>query len=118
VIFLRLFFTILITYAATLSRYFVDNIFLVSLIASFIYGLFLPVRINNRFVKDLIFVYFLSSFTTYSGFIFNLFKLFSEENYLVIFYHINLVIFLNLFLMYLGFLFGKKISTKYNISNR
>ena len=105
--YLRICLLIIVTYSAALLRYFFDNIFLVSLIASLIYGFCLSLKIKNSFLENLIFFYFLSSFTTFSGFIPYFAELVNDGKYLTFFVHVNLIIILNIFFIYCGFLFGK-----------
>ena len=112
--FFRLSLLIIVTFFAALLRYLMDNIFIVSLIASLTYGFCLTIKINNYFLRNLVFVYFFSSFTTFSGFIPRLALLFTEGNYFIFFLRINLLVGQNIVFMYLGFLIGKRIFTKYN----
>ena len=91
-----------------------DNIFIVSLVASLTYGFCLTIKINNYFLRNLVFVYFFSSFTTFSGFIPELALLFNEGNYFIFLLQINLLLGANIVFMFLGFLIGKRIFNKYN----
>ena len=95
-------------YSAVLTRYFINNIFVVSSLGSFIYGYTFSKEFN-AFLKYLIFIAFCSSLTTFSGFIPFLYKLIINGAYLQSFLIINLTIGFNLISMYSGFLIGKKI---------
>ena len=112
--FFRLSLLIIVTFFAALLRYLMDNIFIVSLVASITYGFCLTIKINNYFLRNLVFVYFFSSFTTFSGFIPELALLFNEGNYFIFLLQINLLLGANIVFMFLGFLIGKRIFNKYN----
>ena len=99
----------LVAYIAVILRFHINNNFLVTYFASFIYGFSLAKSINKH-IQDILFIGFCSSITTFSGFASFFYNLFGLGKYLESFLLINYLIILNLLIMYLGFLFGKKIN--------
>jgi len=90
-------------------RYFINNIYLISLTGSFLFGFIIAKRfkqsINRIFLGG-----FCSSYTTFSGFIYFFYKLINQGDILKIFIFLNLFIFLNILIMYFGFLLSRKIT--------
>ena len=90
-------------------RYYFDNIFLISLSASLIYGILIAKKLiveSNKFL----YIAFFSSFTTFSGFIPIFFQMFTSGKILKFFFLVNILLMTNLLFMYLGFFIGKRFS--------
>ena len=96
-------------YAATLLRVFINNNFIVSIIGSFCLGFFVAKQLSSSKEKILL-NGFLSCFTSFSGFIYFLYKIINQGDWLKFIIFFNLIIFINLFTMYLGFWISRKIT--------
>ena len=103
----KLFFILFISNCALFLRFYIDNIFLISFLASFIFGILIPQKIINKSNKALFFAFF-SSFTTFSGFIPIFYQIIVNGKLLNFFFLINFVVIANVMIMYLGFLIGKR----------
>ena len=99
----------LISYFATFLRFYLNNIFFVSLIGSFLFG-FVISRLMKKANKRILLVGFCSCFTSFSGFINFVYQIILEGNYLKLFIFLNLFIISNLIIMYLGFLLSRKMT--------
>ena len=99
----------LIGYFATFLRFYIDNNFLVSIIGSFLYG-FIIARKISVFKNEILLTGFCSCFTSFSGFIYFLYQLINQSNYIKFFIYLNLIVILNLIIMYIGFLISRKIT--------
>ena len=96
-------------FLATFLRIFINNNFIVSIIGSFFVGFFIAKRLS--FSKEKIILSgFFSCFTSFSGFIFFLYKLLNYGDWIEFIIFFNLIIILNLFTMYLGFCISRKIA--------
>ena len=100
---------LLACYAGTFLRIFINNNFIVSIIGSFILGLLISKRLSYSKEK-IIFSGFFFFFTSFSGFIFFLYKLLNYGDWIEFIIFFNLIIILNLFTMYLGFCISRKIA--------
>ena len=98
----------LVAYLATFLRLFIDNILIISLIGSFIYGFIINRKISNS-KKEVLLSGFCACFTSYSGFINFLYELFLEKDFIGLIFYLNFIIFLNLFVMYFGYLASRKL---------
>ena len=98
----------LAAYLATFLRLSINNNFHVSIIGSFLYG-FVFSRKISKLKKEILLTGFCSCFTSYSGFINFLYHLINQGNYLKLFLCLNLVVILNLVIMYVGFLLSRKM---------
>ena len=102
-------YTILACYFATFLRVYINNNFIVSIIGSFFFGFVIAKRLN--YLKEKIILGgFFSCFTSYSGFIYYLFKIFHQGDWIKFIIFFNLIIILNIFTMYFGFLISRKIT--------
>ena len=96
-------------YTATFLRVFIDNNVIVSIIGSLFFGFFIPKKLSYE--RDrIIFSGFFSCFTSFSGFIYFLYRIFNQEDWIKFIIFFNLIIILNLFSMYVGFWISRKIN--------
>ena len=100
---------LLIAYFATFLRYYLDNNLLVSVIGSFIYGFVIERKIS-KFKKEILLSGFCSCFTSFTGFIYFLYQLIIQGYYLKLFFYLNVIIILNLIIMYIGFFISRKMT--------
>ena len=103
------FIIILFAYLATLLRFYLNNNLLVSIIGSFLYGFVLS-RTNSKSKREILLTGFCSCFTSFSGFIHLLYQLIIQGNYVKLFLYLNIIVFLNLVIMYIGFLLSRKMT--------
>ncbi|MBO8205361.1 CrcB family protein [Prochlorococcus marinus CUG1415] len=100
---------LLACYLATSLRLLINNDFIVSIIGSFFFGFVIAKRLS--YLKEEIMLSgFFSCFTSFSGFIFFLYKILDQENFIKFIFWFNFIIILNLFTMYLGFFISRKIT--------
>ena len=100
---------LLACYVATFLRIFINNNFIVSIIGSFFFGFVIAKRLSYSKEK-IILSGFLSSFTSFSGFIYFLYKVLMKGDWLKFIIIFNITIIINLFIMYLGFSISRKIT--------
>tara|TARA_B100000886_G_scaffold264249_1_gene188759 strand:- start:202 stop:531 length:330 start_codon:yes stop_codon:yes gene_type:complete len=100
---------LLACYTATYLRVFINNNFIVSIIGSLFFGFIIPKRLSNS-KKKIILSGFLSCFTSFSGFIYFMYKIFNQGDWIKLIVLFNLIIIVNLFTMYLGFWISRKIT--------
>ena len=100
---------ILACYAATFLRVFINNYFIVSIIGSFCVGFVIAKRLSYSKEKIILSGFF-SCFTSFSGFIYFLYKIFNQGDWMKFIIFCNLIIILNLFVMYFGFWISRKIT--------
>ncbi len=96
-------------YTATSLRVFINNNFIVSIIGSFFFGFVIAKRLSYL-RKKIIFSGFFSCFTSFSGFIYFLYEILKQEDFLKFIFYFNFIIILNLFIMFLGFSLSRKIT--------
>ena len=107
---IKSFLIILLTcYGATFLRVFINNNFIVSIIGSFFMGFVIAKRLSHSKEKILLSGFF-SCFTSFSGFLYFLYKIFNQGDWIKVIFFFNLIISINLFTMYLGFLISRKIT--------
>ena len=100
---------ILSCYLGTFLRLFINNDFIVSIIGSFLVGFFISKRLSYSNEK-ILFSGFFSCFTSFSGFIYFLYKILNQGDWIKFIIFFNLIIIVNLFTMYLGFYMSRKIT--------
>ena len=100
---------LLASYIATFLRLFIDNNFIISIIGSFLVGFIISKRQSYSSEKILL-SGFLSCFTSFSGFIYFLYKILNQGQWMKFIILFNLVIIVNLFIMYFGFWISRKIT--------
>ena len=100
---------ILACYAATVLRFLINNNLIVSLIGSLFFGFVVAKRLS--YSKEQIFLSgFFSCFTSFSGFIYFLYKMLNQGDWLKFIIFFNLIIIINLFSMYFGFWISRKFT--------
>ena len=96
-------------YTATFLRVFINNNFIVSIIGSLFYGFFIAKRLTYSKEKVVLSVFF-SCFTSFSGFIYFLYKILNQGDWILFIILLNLIITLNLLIMFFGFWISRKIT--------
>ena len=100
---------LLACYAATFLRVLLNNNLIVSIIGSLFLGFFISKRFGLSQEK-IIFSGFFSCFTSFSGFIYFLYKIVNQGDWIKFIIFFNLFIIINIFTMYFGFWIGRKIT--------
>ena len=100
---------LLAAYLATFLRLFIDNNFFISIIGSFLLGFFINKRLSYSMEKVLLSGFF-ACFTSFSGFIYFLYKILNQGDWIQFIIFFNLIIIVNLFTMFAGFLISRKIT--------
>ncbi len=100
---------LLACYLATFLRFFIDNNFIISIIGSFCVGFLISKRLSYSNKKILLSGFF-SCFTSFSGFIYFLYKIFNRGDWIQFVIFFNLIIIVNLFTMNLGFWIRRKFT--------
>ena len=99
----------LVSYLASFLRFYLSNIFLISIIGSFVYGFVISRKIS-KLKKEILLTGFCSCFTSFSGFVHFLYQLIVKGYYVKLFLFLNLIVLINLIIMYFGFLLSKKMT--------
>ena len=105
----RFIYILLVCYLATFLRLFIDNNFIISILGSFFVGFIINKRLSYS-NKQILLTGFFSCFTSFSGFIYFLYKVFSQGDWIKFIIFFNLIIILNLFTMFVGFWISRKIT--------
>ena len=100
---------LLAAYLATFLRITINNNFFISIIGSFLVGFFISRRLSYS-TEKILFSGFFSCFTSFSGFIYFLYKIFNQGDLIKFIILLNLIIIVNLFTMLLGFWISRKIA--------
>ncbi len=100
---------ILSAYLATFLRLTINNNFFISIIGSFLVGFFISKRLSYS-TEKILFTGFFSCFTSFSGFIFFLYKILNQGDWIKFIIFFNLIIIVNLFTMLLGSWISRKIN--------
>ena len=106
---INFFYILLAGYLGTFLRFSIDNNFIISILGSFFVGII----INKKFSyssKKILLSGFFSCFTSFSGFIYFLYKIFNRGEWIKFLIFFNLIIIMNLFIMYFGFWISRKIT--------
>ena len=98
---------ILACYLATFLRFFIDNNFIISILGSFFVGFIISKRLSYSSEKILLSGFF-SCFTSFSGFIYFLYKIFNQGEFMKFIILFNLIIILNLLTMNFGYWLSRK----------
>ena len=96
-------------YLATFLRLTINNNFVISIIGSFLVGFFVSKRLSYSTEKILLSGFF-SCFTSFSGFIYFLYKILNQGDWIRFIVFFNLIIIVNLFTMLFGFWISRKIT--------
>ena len=100
---------LLVCYLATFLRLFIDNSFIISILGSFFVGFIINKRLSYS-SKQILLTGFFSCFTSFSGFIYFLYKVFNQGDWIKFIIFFNIIIILNLFTMNFGFWISRKIT--------
>ena len=100
---------LLVSYLASFLRFFLSNNFLTSIIGSFLYGFVISRKISKS-KKEILLIGFCSCFTSFSGFVNFLYQFAIQGYYLKLFFYLNLIVILNVLVMYFGFLLSRKMT--------
>ena len=100
---------LLACYLGTFLRLFIDNNFLISILGSFFVGFLISKRLSYSSERILISGFF-SCFTSFSGFLYFLYKIFNQGEWIKFMIFFNLIIIVNLFTMYFGSWISRKIT--------
>ena len=100
---------LLAAYIATFLRLTINNNFLISIIGSFFLGFFIIKRFIYS-IEKILFSGFFSCFTSFSGFIYFLYKILNQGDWIKFIIFFNLIIIVNLFTMLFGFWISRKIT--------
>ena len=96
-------------YTATLFRAFINNNFIVSIIGSLFFGFVIAKKVSHLKEK-IIFSGFFSCFTSFSGFIYFLYEIVNQGDWLKFIILFNLIIILNVLTMYFGYWISRKVT--------
>ena len=99
---------VLAGYLGTFLRIYIDNNFLISMLGSFFVGFIINKRLSYS-NKQILFSGFFSCFTSFSGFIYFLYKILNQGDWIKFLIFFNLIIIINLFTMLFGFWISRKI---------
>jgi CrcB protein len=100
---------LLAAYLATFLRLTINSNFFISIIGSFLVGFLISKRLNYS-IKKILLSGFFSCFTSFSGFIYFLFKILNQGEWIKFIIFFNLIIILNLITMFIGFWISRKIT--------
>ena len=100
---------LLACYAATFLRVVLNNNLIVAIIGSLFFGFFIAKRLSLSKEK-IIFSGFFSCFTSFSGFIYFLQKIFHQGDWFKFIIICNSIVIVNLSTMYFGFWVSRKIT--------
>ena len=107
---IKVYFYILVAcYVATFLRVFINNNFIVSIIGSFFFGVLIAKRLSKS-KKQIMLSGFFSCFTSFSGFIYFLYKVLYQGDWIKFIFFLNLITFANLLTMCFGFWVSRKIT--------
>ena len=102
-------YVLLAGYLATFLRLTIKNNFLISIIGSFLVGFFISRKLSYATEKILLSGFF-SCFTSFSGFIFFLYTILNQGNWIKFIVLFNLIIIVNLFTMLCGYWISRKMT--------
>jgi CrcB protein len=100
---------LLAAYIATFLRLTINNNFFISIIGSFLVGFLIRKRLSYS-TKKILLSGFFSCFTSFSGFIYFLYKILDQGDWIKFIILFNLIIIVNLFTMLFGFWISRKIT--------
>ena len=96
-------------YLATFLRLTINNNFFTSIIGSFLVGFLISKKLSYS-VEKILLTGFFSCFTSFSGFIYFLYKIINQGDWIKFIIFFNLIIIVNLFTMFVGFWISRKIT--------
>ena len=96
-------------YVATFLRILINNNFIVSIIGSLFFGFVIAKKVS--YLKEKIILSgFFSCFTSFSGFIYFLYKILNQGDWIKFIIFFNLIIVVNLLTMCFGFWMSRKLT--------
>jgi len=98
---------LLAAYLATFLRLTINNNFFISIIGSFSVGFLISRRLSYS-TEKIILSGFFSCFTSFSGFIYFLYTILNQGDWIKFIIFFNLIIIVNLFTMLCGYWIGRK----------
>ena len=98
-----------VAYLATFLRFYLNNILIVSFLGSFLYGFVIPRKITKS-KKEILLSGFCACFTSFSGFVNFSYQIIIQGYYIKLLIYFNLIVILNLIIMYMGFLLSRKMT--------
>ena len=101
-------YVLLACYLATFFRLLINNNLVTSMVGSFFVGFIINRKLSSS-SKQILLSGFFSCFTSFSGFIYFLYKIFNQGDWIKFIILFNLIIIVNLCTMYLGFWISRKI---------
>ena len=93
----------------TFARIYIDNNFIISVVGSFFVGFIISKRLSYSIEKILLSGFF-SCFTSFSGFIYFMYKILNQGDWIKFIIFFNLIIIVNLLTMLIGFRISRKIT--------
>ena len=103
------YYILLACYIATFLRLYIDNNLIISILGSFFVGFIIRKKLSHSSEKILLTGFF-SCFTSFSGFIYFLYKIFNQGDWIKFLIFLNIIIIVNLLTMYFGFWISRKIT--------
>jgi len=92
----------LASYLATFLRIYINSNFIVSIIGSLLFGFVIAKRLSYS-IEKIVLCGFFACFTSFSGFIYFLYEIFNQGDWIKFIIFFNLIIITNLFTMNFGF---------------
>ena len=96
-------------FIATFLRTFINNNLIVSIIGSFFVGFVIAKRLSHS-RETIMLSGFFSCFTSFSGFIYFLYQIVNQEDFIKFIFWFNFIILFNLSFMYFGFWISRKLT--------
>jgi CrcB protein len=96
-------------YLATFLRLTINNDFFISIVGSFLVGFLIRRRLSYANEK-ILFSGFFSCFTSFSGFIYFLYTILNQGDWIKFIVFFNLIIIVNLFTMLFGYWISRKMT--------
>ena len=100
---------LLAAYLATFLRLTINHNFLISIVGSFLVGFFKSRRLSYSNEKILLSGFF-SCFTSFSGFIYFLYKILNQGDWIKFIVFFNVIIIVNLLTMLFGYFISRKFT--------
>ena len=100
---------LLAAYLATFLRLTINNNFFISIVGSFLVGFFINRRLSYSNEK-ILFSGFFSCFTSFSGFLYFLYKVLNQGDWIKFIIFFNLIIIVNLLTMLFGYFVSRKFT--------
>ena len=100
---------LLAAYLATFLRLTINNNFFISIIGSFFVGFVINKGLSYS-TKKILLSGFFACFTSFSGFIYFLYKILNQGDWIKFIIFFNLIIIFNLLTMYFGYWISRKIT--------